>query len=106
MRRLVITVDNRSAQPAVPLVANGARQPGPAVGRAVPNPVPPSSVVDVAFDVPPGRSWMIWVNQSAIVAASDVPLNAVGNTPITIDVARDGTASAGVSGDPPGWFGQ
>jgi hypothetical protein len=107
-RRLAITVDNKSAQPAVVLVADGRRGdlPGPAVGRAVPNLVPPSSVVDVVFDVPPGPFWMIWVNQSAIVSSGDVPRDAVGATPIRIDIGPDGNLSSGLRGqDLPGWFG-
>jgi hypothetical protein len=107
-RHLIISVDNRTAEPAVVLVADGMRgaQPGPVAGRAAPNAVPPSSVVDVAFDVPPGRSWMIWVNQSAIVSAADVPRGAVGKTPIRIDVGPDGNVSAGLPRDSPGWFGE
>ena len=104
-RSLIITVDNQSAQPAVLSVADGAaRQPRPAVGRAVPDAVPPMSAVNVTFDVPPG-SWMIWANQGAIVAVGDVPPDAVGKTPITIHVESDGDVSASVLGDPPGWFG-
>jgi hypothetical protein len=77
------------------------------VGGAVPKLAPPSSVVDVAFDVPPGRSWMIWVNQSAIISASDVPLDVVGKTPIRIDVGPDGNVSTGLQEENlPGWFGQ
>lgn len=105
-RRLVISVDNRrSARPAVVQVGGAGEQPGPAVGRAVPNMVPPSSAADVVFDVPPGNAWMIWVNRQAIVSSGDVPLGAAGKTPITIDVSGDGSVSAGTSTNLPGWFG-
>ena len=110
-RRLVFPVANHSAVP-VSLTVVEAEEPGPdrkVVGLATPAIVPSRSTVDVAFEVPPGRSWGIFVNPGPdggwyIVSAGDVPPTASGTVPLTIVVGSDGQPS--VTGpSEPGWFG-
>jgi hypothetical protein len=96
----------------VSLTVVEAGEPGPdrkVVGHVTPDSVPAGATIDVAFDVPPGRSWGIFVNPGPdggwyIVSAGDVPLTAAGRVPLTIHVGPDGQPS--VSGPAePGWFG-
>jgi hypothetical protein len=75
-RRLKITVDTTGTdRAAILLVADDS---GRVVGRAVPSIVAPHKHERVTFDVPPGRSWRIFVNGEALILATD------GRVPITI----------------------
>jgi hypothetical protein len=103
-RRWIIEVDNQFAQPASLLVAvDGAPGPatniGPTVGRATPSTVPPFSKIDVTFDVPAGTGWAIFVNPDPhggpLILASDVPANATGKLPVTINIDPRGQISWG-----------
>ena len=58
----VLEVVNRSARPATLVVAADDRVIGETVGTATPSVVPPGATVRVAFGVPPGRGWAIFVN--------------------------------------------
>jgi hypothetical protein len=106
----VVTVRNASARLAVVGVAEDAGVPGRVVGTANPNSVPPGATVDVAFGIPPGFEWAIFVNPGPntgpLVLARDVPGDASGRMPFTIMIASDGNSSTQVPGPAlPGWFG-
>ena len=109
-RRLVFPVANQSP---VEVILSVAEDPGPdrqVVGNATPDHVPAGAVVDVAFDVPPGRDWGIFVNPGPdggwyIVSGGDVPPGVSGEVPLRIDVGQNGEPSISVSASGPGWFG-
>ena len=107
-RQLVITVDNRSAKPAMIEVAEDASQKGPIVGIVSPNPIPPGATVDVVFGIPPTRTWAIFVNAGPdigpLITAADVPQGALGKLPVKIVVNADGSPGAEIP-MLPGWFG-
>jgi hypothetical protein len=107
-RTWVVTVNNRSAQPAAIFVAEDESPMGALVGRVDPNQVPALAVVDVTITVPPGRGWAVFVNPGpnlgALIGAGDVPPAAVGKLPITIEVGETGEPSVTVPAAP-GWFG-
>jgi hypothetical protein len=110
-RRFTIPVDNESPRPAILVVADDGSQPIRPVGRVSPGSVPPFTSMDVTFDVPPGRSWMIIVNPApengGLISASDVPPGAVGALPLKIHI-QSGPGTEGGSVEVPnlpGWFG-
>ena len=68
-RRFTIAVDTIGTdRPAILLVADDA---GRTVGRAVPSIVAPHKHEQVTFDVPPGRSWRIFVSGEVLIFATD-----------------------------------
>ena len=107
-RRWLIPVDNRSQHPVSLMVAEDAGFAGTKVGRATPDSVPAGKVVIVAFDVPPGSGWGIFVdptrNASALIAAGDVPADEAGDLPIRIEVSEAGELHVS-SPRQPGWWG-
>jgi hypothetical protein len=107
-REWIITVQNDSNQPAVLVVAEDMGTPGQVVGSADPPTVPPRTSMEVAFRVPPGEGWAIFVNPGPglgpLILAQDVPPNAAGDLPLTMFVAEDGSPSVSAPGEP-GWFG-
>ena len=75
-RRLTIAVDTiRDDRPAIFVVADDS---GMTVGRAAPNVVAPQMHEQVTFDVPPGRSWKIYLNGAVVIDGADARI------PITI----------------------
>ena len=110
-RRFIIAVDNKSPRPAILLVAEGTPPTGRVVGRATPSTVPPLSAMDVAFDVPPGQSWTIFVNpgpnNGGLIGGRDVPAGAAGKLPIKIDIETGPGTEGGSVAVPnlPGYFG-
>ena len=111
-RSLVVTVGNASPWPATLMVGEtGETAPitGQPVGIAVPGVVAPGVTTDVTFGVPPGRDWAIFVNpgpgQEPLVTATDVPADAVGEMPFSLDIAEDGGLGVLRQLHVPGWFG-
>jgi hypothetical protein len=107
-REWVITVDNASARPAHLFVANDAGSLGTLVGTAVPASVPAGATQRVVFSVPPGDGWAIFVNPTPttgpLILARDVPSDASGVLPLTINIQPGGSPTISAPGEP-GWFG-
>ena len=92
------------------VVADDEAPMGAVSGRVNPTPVP-VGVTDVTFDFPPDRQWAVWVNprpnSGPLFLRQDIPRDASGKAPFTIDIDGNGEPSSGFSGDtPPGWFGE
>jgi hypothetical protein len=108
-RHIVVSVENKSARPAVILVAEDGAVMGKMVGTAEPGVVPPGATVDVTFGLPPEPNWAIFVNPDPkygpLVAAVDIPSSASGRVPLALHVSSSGELGATVNGDPPGWMG-
>jgi hypothetical protein len=109
-RTIVMTVENKSDRPAILVVAKDLQSMGAAVGTATPGMVPPGMTVDVTFSLPPEPGWAIFVNpgpeQGPLFTDHDVPPDASGRAPFTIEVHGAGTASAvSTQRDTPGWMG-
>jgi len=110
-RQWIITVENESAAPAVLMVAEDTMPIGEQVGSAEPARVPPNTTVDVTFIVPPGQTWAIFVNPSPrrgpLILAMDVPPDATGRLPVSINIDAAGNPSASLgAGAGEGWFGE
>ena len=108
-RHIVVSVENRSARPAVILVAADGEVMGKMVGTAEPGVVPPGATVDVLFGLPPEPNWAIFVNPDPkygpLVTAGDIPSSASGRVPLALQVSASGELSSTVEGDLPGWMG-
>jgi hypothetical protein len=110
-RRFIILVANDSPRPATLVVADDTSVAVRPVGRVSPGTVPPMTAMDVTFDVPPGRSWMIVVNpgpdHGGLIGASDVPPSAIGRLPLKIHIETGPGTEGGSVEVPslPGWFG-
>jgi hypothetical protein len=104
-----ITVENLSNAPANLFVAEDLQSMGPLVGTAVPSTVAPGVTQEVVFTVPPGDGWAIFVNPSPergpLILAADVPPDVAGPLPVSIGIGADGSSSAMMKGESPGWFG-
>ncbi len=108
-RELVVSVRNASDCPATLFVAQDRSPMGELVGTAAPAMIPAGMTSRVVFIVPPGQGWAIFVNPAAgtgpSVVAADVPIDASGQAPFTIEI-NHGVAGVSVPGGiPPGWFG-
>ena len=107
-RHWVITVDNQSSDPVRLFVAEDRQPMGAQVGRVMPDTVPASTVVEVAFDVPPPGSWAIFANPSPqrgpLFMGSEIPPTATGKLPIKIIIDPNGEPGTEVP-NLPGWFG-
>lgn len=107
-RHWIIPVSNGGPAPAILLVAeDGPDGPGAIVGNVTPDTVPAGKSVDVDFDVPPGRTWAIFVNPGPdvgpLITATDVPPGAEGRLPLTIQVSAEGPSVTAPGAA--GWFG-
>ena len=104
-----ISVQNMSNAPAILFVAEDQQAMGALVGTVVPSTVPAGVTQDVVFTVPPGDGWAIFVNpgpdRGPLILAADVPADAAGPLPVSIGIGADGSPSAMMKGQPPGWFG-
>jgi hypothetical protein len=80
-RRFNVAVDTIGTdRPAILLVANDS---GQVVGRAMPNVVAPHKHEQVTLDVPPGRSWRIFLNGELFIVGTDdrVPMTIFSGGP-------------------------
>ena len=95
-REWVVSVENQSTRDAHLFVAEDTSPMGELVGTAVPASIPPGASQRVAFSVPDGPGWAIFVNPSPgsgpLITAQDVPMDATGVLPITIVVQPGGMA--------------
>ena len=95
-RELAVSVENQSTRDAHLFVAEDSSPMGELVGTAVPASIPPGASQRVAFTVPDGSGWAIFVNPSPgsgpLITAQDVPMDATGVLPITILVQPGGMA--------------
>jgi hypothetical protein len=109
-RVLTIPVQNTSGEPAQLFVARDTQPLEFLVGTVEPSTVGPGLTNDVAFTVPAGKDWAIFVNPSPdrgpLILATDIPPDASGQLPIDIIVDQFGSPGVQTFGEPqPGWFG-
>jgi len=109
-RVLSIPVQNMNGEPAQLFVARDTQPMEFLVGTVEPSTVGPERTEDVAFTVPAGEDWAIFVNpgpdRGPLILASDIPPDASGELPIEINVDQFGSPGVQTLGDPqPGWFG-
>jgi len=104
-----IVVENSSDVPASLFVAEDGGQMGALVGTATPSTVAAGQSERVTFRVPPGGGWAIFVNpgpeRGPLILAADVPADVAGPLPVSIGIGADGSPSAMMKGESPGWFG-
>lgn len=109
-RVLSIPVQNTSGQAAELFVARDTQPMEFLVGTVEPSTVEPGRTEDVAFTVPAGEDWAIFLNpgpdRGPLILASDIPPDASGELPIEIIVDQFGSPGVQTFGDAqPGWFG-
>jgi hypothetical protein len=108
-RRLVIQVNNMTKAPIDLLVAEDGSPMGKVVGTAQPSTIPPMMGQDVAFTVPAGEEWAIFVDpgpgDDGLITARDVSPDATGAIPFTIWV-DEGVEPLVVGPDGKRWFGR
>jgi hypothetical protein len=109
-RALTIPVQNTSGQAAELFVARDTQPMELLVGTVEPSTVEPGFTQDVAFTVPAGDDWAIFVNpgpdRGPLILASDIPSDASRELPIEIIVDQFGSPGVQTFGDAQtGWFG-